>query len=90
MSPTYKLISEIGLFLHADFYRLNDAQELYFLGIEDYLADKKYFLVEWGIKHFSTLNQILPEEFNYYKLDISQEQLSDFRNIILSKIHADF
>jgi tRNA threonylcarbamoyladenosine biosynthesis protein TsaE len=37
-----------GLIHHIDLYRLRDLQEALDIGIEDYLFDKHYCLIEWG------------------------------------------
>ncbi|RDI94762.1 tRNA (adenosine(37)-N6)-threonylcarbamoyltransferase complex ATPase subunit type 1 TsaE [Meiothermus sp. QL-1] len=51
-SPTYTLIHEYptpqGLLVHIDAYRLEEQEELYRLGLEDYLPEARLVLVEWG------------------------------------------
>jgi len=51
-SPTYTLIHEYptehGLIVHIDAYRMADQEELYSLGLEDYLPEARLVLVEWG------------------------------------------
>jgi tRNA threonylcarbamoyladenosine biosynthesis protein TsaE len=55
-SPTYNLIHEYPLaaagrtIFHLDLYRLNDPEELYYLGIDDLWTDTSLFLVEWPEK----------------------------------------
>ena len=51
-SPTYTLVEPYeemagGPVYHLDLYRLGDAQELAFLGLEDYLSAGGYLLIEW-------------------------------------------
>lgn len=50
-SPTYGLISEYdtpqGRVLHLDLYRLREAGELAALGLADYMADSRLWLIEW-------------------------------------------
>lgn len=51
-SPTYTLIHEYpspaGLLVHIDAYRLENAQSLLELGLEDYLSRARLVIVEWG------------------------------------------
>ena len=53
-SPTYSLLESYtppvlpGLHVHhLDLYRLLDAEELYFLGLDDYLLPHSLFFIEW-------------------------------------------
>lgn len=51
-SPTYTLIHEYptpqGLLVHIDAYRMANQEELFGLGLEDYLPEAKVVLIEWG------------------------------------------
>ena len=51
-SPTYTLIHEYptpeGVLVHIDAYRLEGAEALFELGLEDYLARARLVSVEWG------------------------------------------
>ncbi|WP_434036117.1 tRNA (adenosine(37)-N6)-threonylcarbamoyltransferase complex ATPase subunit type 1 TsaE [Formosa sp. 4Alg 33] len=50
-SPTFSIVNEYsitdGLVYHFDFYRLNDEEEAYNFGIEDYLDSGAWIFIEW-------------------------------------------
>jgi len=69
-SPTYSVINESIDAVYADFYRLNDVSEIAALEIPLYLEGKTFFLVEWGEKYLRSLTREVPEDFNFYFLDI--------------------
>lgn len=60
-SPTFTLVESYDLaqhrVFHFDLYRLNDPQELYFIGIEDYLSEPAICLIEWADKAKDLLPQ---------------------------------
>lgn len=60
-SPTYTILESYDIkqwqILHLDLYRLSDAEELQFLGIEDHFISDTIFFVEWSKKG----GNILPE-----------------------------
>ncbi|MCO4754753.1 MAG: tRNA (adenosine(37)-N6)-threonylcarbamoyltransferase complex ATPase subunit type 1 TsaE [Bacteriovoracaceae bacterium] len=95
-SPSYAVLSETHSVLHADFYRLKAAEEIYHLELPLYLEDKSYFLVEWGRPYLNTLLKELPEDFEVFSMKIhvnSETQKEDddkasfSRNFSLYKIN---
>ena len=58
-SPTYALIepydSDYGLLLHLDLYRLTEAAELEYLGIDSLFAQASLMLIEWPEKAVALL-----------------------------------
>lgn len=61
-SPTYGYINEYaspvyGRMIHFDLYRLENEEEAYDIGIEEYIYDKNIVFLEWAEK----IANILPE-----------------------------
>jgi len=88
LSPTYSVLSESKLALHADFYRIEKNEEIMHLELPLYLEDKQYFLVEWGEKFFKRLAKEVPETFSFYQVEIEvigENQLRHFKLFTLSE-----
>lgn len=89
-SPTYSVVNEIGDLVHADFYRLEEEEEVIHLELSLYMEDKKYFLVEWGTKFLPRIQKELGDEFSYYDLKIEMnsenEKSMTYRNYFLSSL----
>ena len=69
-SPTFSIVNEYGegenTIYHFDFYRLNDENEAYDIGIEDYFYEKKWNFIEWPEK----VNiYIFPEKVNIIEIN---------------------
>ena len=69
-SPSYSLINEYGNIVHADFYRIEDPEEITHLEIPLYLDGRDYFFVEWGSDYLSELKESLEEGWGLYELKI--------------------
>lgn len=75
-SPTFSLVNEYTfkdkkeqseqLIYHLDLYRLKNIEEAIDIGIEDYLYDKYYCLIEWP----EVIEPLLPETVVKIKIEL--------------------
>ncbi|MFC5045734.1 tRNA (adenosine(37)-N6)-threonylcarbamoyltransferase complex ATPase subunit type 1 TsaE [Aquimarina hainanensis] len=60
-SPTYSLVNEYegtdSVIYHFDFYRINDEEEAYDIGFEEYLNTDSWIFIEWPDK----IKNLLPQ-----------------------------
>jgi len=73
-SPTFSLVNEYhsdkaGLLYHFDFYRINDEEEAYDIGIEEYFDNDAWCFVEWPEK----VQNLLPLDSVVIKLTINPD-----------------
>lgn len=78
-SPTYSIINEYHYqdpvnqarkkIYHMDLYRLKNLQEAIEIGIEDYLFDENYCLIEWP----ELINDLLPSDTVKIKIEIIED-----------------
>ncbi len=89
-SPSYSLINDAGSTVHADFYRLEDADEIMHLELNLYLEGKEYFVVEWGKDYLVNLYHELHDNFDYFllKIDINdkKDESARSRDFSLSQV----
>ncbi len=50
LSPTFTIVREYDRLNHFDLYRIEDEDELFEIGFDEYLAGGKYNLIEWADK----------------------------------------
>jgi tRNA threonylcarbamoyladenosine biosynthesis protein TsaE len=78
-SPTYNLINEyegqLSLY-HMDLYRLEEEEELYDLGFEEYIESDGVVVIEWP----DIAYDLLPPDFIYIKFELID---NDVRKILL-------
>ena len=85
-SPTFTIVQvyEEGRypFYHFDVYRLEDPDEMYEVGVEDYFYGEGVCMVEWA----EMIKEILPS--SYLKIEISKDpqQGVDYRKITLTQV----
>ncbi|GAA4232302.1 tRNA (adenosine(37)-N6)-threonylcarbamoyltransferase complex ATPase subunit type 1 TsaE [Postechiella marina] len=73
-SPTFSIVNEYkglnSLIYHFDLYRVNDIEEAYNFGIEDYLYSNNWSIIEWP----EVAKDILPEAFDIVNLKINNDK----------------
>ncbi|HIY75155.1 MAG TPA: tRNA (adenosine(37)-N6)-threonylcarbamoyltransferase complex ATPase subunit type 1 TsaE [Candidatus Sphingobacterium stercorigallinarum] len=73
-SPTFSIVNEyhsaIGPVYHFDFYRLEDEQEAFDLGYEEYFYSGHYCFVEWPEK----IPNLIPEDALLVRIDVLDEK----------------
>lgn len=84
-SPTFSLVNEYqypnGLIYHFDFYRIDNEEEAYDIGFEEYLYSPNYVFIEWPEK----IENLLPN--TYTKIEITEIPTSiTKRNIAIENI----
>lgn len=73
-SPTFALINEYNTpdfssIFHFDFYRINDLEEAYDLGYEDYIYSGSYCFIEWP----EMIETLLPQNLVEVKIEVQDD-----------------
>lgn len=74
-SPTFALINEyntadLNSIFHFDFYRIEDIEEAFDLGYEDYIYSGDYCFIEWP----EMIEQLLPENMVKVKIEANEDE----------------
>lgn len=73
-SPTFSIVNEYEatnfMIYHFDLYRIQDIDEAYNFGIEDYLYSNNWSIIEWP----DVIKDILPEHFNRIDLLLNDDK----------------
>lgn len=74
-SPTFALVNEYRsrggrVIYHFDFYRIEDEEEAWHIGTEDYFYSGRLCLVEWPEK----IESLLPQEFIRIDIEVREDQ----------------
>jgi tRNA threonylcarbamoyladenosine biosynthesis protein TsaE len=74
-SPTFSIVNEYlsaleGTIYHFDFYRIEDENEAFDIGTEEYLYSGNWCLLEWAER----IENLLPEQIGVLQLTITEDQ----------------
>lgn len=78
-SPSFSIINEYcGIdderFFHIDFYRIEEVEEVYDMGYEEYFFDDHYCFVEWPEK----VADLIPEHFLQVHINVQNDLSREF------------
>lgn len=79
-SPTYNIVNEYPGICHFDMYRINNIDEAYDIGFDDYLKSSNILLIEWS----ENIKDCLPNE--YISVDIKMGEYDNARIIKIENI----
>jgi tRNA threonylcarbamoyladenosine biosynthesis protein TsaE len=70
-SPTFSIVNEYEtengeILYHFDFYRIKEAEELFDIGFEEYIASENWCFIEWPEK----AEHMIPESFVLVHIEI--------------------
>ncbi len=82
-SPTVNIVNEyssgrLGL-NHFDVYRVNDPDEIYAIGFDEYIFSDKVSIIEWA----NYIEEIIPSEYLYINIKKTPEKGENFRKITI-------
>lgn len=75
ISPTFALINEYNTqsgdsIFHFDYYRINDINEAFDMGYEDYFYSGNYCFIEWP----EQIESLLPEKMVAVKIEVDEHE----------------
>ena len=78
-SPTFSIINEYrdgfdNELFHFDFFRIENEQEAYHLGTEDYFYSGSYCFIEWPSK----VPSLIPDKYLKIQIKVEQDGLRNF------------
>lgn len=85
-SPTFTILQvydegRIPLY-HFDVYRIEDVEEMYEIGFEDYFYGQGVCLIEWA----NLIEEILPDKRTFITIEKDLNKDFDYRRITVSKL----
>lgn len=81
VSPTFTIIQEYRdgrlPFYHFDAYRIEEPEEMYEVGFEDYFYGGGVCMIEWS----ELIRELLPEEYVHITIEKQMDKGPDYRRI---------
>ncbi|MGL4741124.1 MAG: tRNA (adenosine(37)-N6)-threonylcarbamoyltransferase complex ATPase subunit type 1 TsaE [Sarcina sp.] len=82
-SPTFNIVNEYHsgrlTFYHFDVYRVNDPDEIYAIGFDEYIFGDGISLIEWA----NYIEELIPSEYLYINIKKIPEKGENFRKITI-------
>ena len=83
-SPTFTIVNEYDSgrlkLNHFDVYRVNDPDEIYAIGFDEYIFSEGVSIIEWA----DYIEDLIPEEACYIHIKKLQDQAETYREITIS------
>lgn len=80
-SPTFNIVNEYDSgrikLNHFDVYRVNDPDEIYAIGFDDYIFSDAVSIIEWA----NYIEDILPKEFLHIHIEKNPNENENYRRI---------
>lgn len=89
-SPTFNIVNEyhsgrLNLY-HFDVYRVNDPDEIYAIGFDEYIFGDGVSLIEWA----NYIEEIIPDEYLYINIKKLPEKGDNFRKIAIQSFGSAY
>lgn len=82
-SPTFTIVNEYEggrhKLYHFDVYRVNDPDEIYAIGFDEYIFDKGVSIIEWS----NYIQELIPKEYLSVNIVKLPDQGENFRKIVI-------
>lgn len=89
-SPTFNIVNEYHsgrlTLYHFDVYRVNDPDEIYAIGFDEYIFGDGISLIEWA----NYIEELIPNEYLYINIKKMPEKGENFRKITVEPYGANY
>lgn len=89
-SPTFNIVNEYHsgrlTLYHFDVYRVNDPDEIYAIGFDEYIFGEGVSLIEWA----NYIEELIPNEYLYINIKKMPEKGENFRKITIESYGSKY